>query len=462
MSLKFLADWRFLIPLAAFVMFAAPAIPAQGQSTATTTTMISIDSPADGANVTNGTQVNIGGWSADTAGPGTGVDMVRVYLDGRMDAGGTLLGNANYGGSRPDVATALGSSSYTNSGFDFVWTPSNLSGGTHQIHVYAHSIANGWAYKTVSVTAPAQPTAVPARGQMGPGGPGGPPRPMTPYGGTFLNDQYGGYGGQYGTPCGVYDYYSACPQGGYGYPGGYPGIGYPGGGYPGFGYPGIGYPGGYPGLGGGLPYQQTVTVVAPPNGTIILSWIATPAAQNYRIYQATATSPTNFTVVQTISQTTGILATNATVAGLTPGQTYFFQVRSSDPNGLETVVPAYTASGAPGGFPGYPGYPGYPGLPGYPGALPAPSGVTVTGVTGTTATLQWAAVPGAVNYRVLQAVGNTGAFVPSVMSNSTSTSAVISGLTPSTLYSFQVVALDNFGSQSPPSVPVTVTTTAGP
>src|SRR5205814_1529446 len=120
MSLRFPMPLRFLIALVATAALVLPAVPAmaQGTGTSVTTTMISIDSPADGATVTNGTQVDVGGWAADSAGPGTGVDMVRVYLDGRMDAGGTLAGNANYGGSRPDVATALGSSNYTNSGFD--------------------------------------------------------------------------------------------------------------------------------------------------------------------------------------------------------------------------------------------------------------------------------------------------------------------------------------------------------
>src|SRR6266545_733037 len=115
MSPRFPVPLRLLMALASILALAVPAGPALAQGT-TSTTMISIDSPADGATVTNGTQVDVGGWAADTAGPGTGVDMVRVYLDGRMDSGGTLLGNANYGGNRPDVATALGSSNYTASG----------------------------------------------------------------------------------------------------------------------------------------------------------------------------------------------------------------------------------------------------------------------------------------------------------------------------------------------------------
>jgi len=444
-----------LIALAAIVVLSIPAVPALGQG-ATSTTMISIDSPADGTTITNGSQVDIGGWAADSAGPGTGVDMVRVYIDGRMDADGKLLGNANYGGARPDVATTLGSVDMTNSGYDLVWNATGLGGGSHMFYVYAHSIANGWAYKTVGFTAPAQPTPAPARGQMGPGGPGGygyngPMGPTTPYGGGYLNNTpYGGYGsynsgygggGGYGGGCvggyGYYDYFSTGCSGP-------PPIPPYGGGY---GIPPFGG-------GGGIPYQQTVTVISPPGGTVVLSWIATPNAQSYRIYQAIGASPNNFSVVQTIPQSAGILATNATVAGLAPGQNYFFQVRAVDQTGLETVVPAYTNQAFGGGFPGVPGFPGGP----IGGGLPPVTGLVVTGVTGTTITLTWAAVPGAISYRVLQAVGNSGAFVPAVMSNTSTTSAVISGLTLSTPYTFEVIALDAFGNQSPPSIPVPATT----
>jgi hypothetical protein len=290
---------------------------------------------------------------------------------------------------------------------------------------------------------------------------------MTPYGGTFLNNQYG-YGGGYGSPYGGYGGYGQC-TGYYDYYSTGCGPLAPIGGYPPYG--GIGGIPPYGGIGGGLPYQQTVIVVAPPGGIVILSWIAAPNIQSYRIYQASATSPLNFTVVQTVNQATGILATNATVTGLVPGQTYYFQVRGVDPAGLESVVPAYSNSsgyggipGVPGypGFPGYPGYPGIPGFPGVPGALPAPTAVTVVGVTGTTATITWTAVPGATSYRILQSLTTIGAYVPSNPATSAGTQVTVLGLTPSTSYVFQVVAVDAFGSQSPPGTSAPATTTAGP
>ncbi|HZT09091.1 MAG TPA: hypothetical protein VFC51_18875 [Chloroflexota bacterium] len=92
-------------------------------------------------------------------------------------------------------------------------------------------------------------------------------------------------------------------------------------------------------------YSQTLTIVAPPNGIVSLTWVATPAAQSYRIYDTLSTQPLNFSVARTVSQSMGQLVTNAILTGLTPGATYFVQVRAVDPNGLETVTPASALTG---------------------------------------------------------------------------------------------------------------------
>ena len=190
---------RLLIPLAATAALLMTSLPAFGQIGGGATTRLSVDSPTEGAMVSNGVQVDVGGWAADTAGPGTGVDEVRVYLDGRMDANGRLLGAANYGGPRPDVATALGSAAYTNTGFDYLWTPSGLSAGAHTLYVYAHSVANGWAYKPVNVTAQAAATPTPRPGAYSPTYP---PEPYPVPGGYFGSGPYGPCFGMYGQYCG--------------------------------------------------------------------------------------------------------------------------------------------------------------------------------------------------------------------------------------------------------------------
>ncbi len=146
------------------------------QVVGSTTTQISIDTPSSGTQIEAGKKVNIGGWAADPTGPGTGVDTVRVYLDGPMDGGGTLVGNATYGGVRADVAIALGNPSAVNSGFDLTWTPQSIEGGTHVLFVYARSAAGGWTYSTINVDAPVSsapaPSQLRARGGSGPFDPG--------------------------------------------------------------------------------------------------------------------------------------------------------------------------------------------------------------------------------------------------------------------------------------------------
>jgi hypothetical protein len=237
---------RVTLVATAFLAFALPAAPAVAQSS---TVRIAIDTPSEGNAVSNGRSVVISGWAADPSGSGTGVDSVRIYLDASMESGGTLLGNANYGDSRPDVATALGSTAVTNSGFQYTWTPSGLNPGPHTLYVYANSNATGWGSKTLTITvqgqAAAPPTAMgtpmpaPTRvvgtywpGNPGPGGEGlsGPPPP------------------QWGSP-----------------PPPPPGPGFPGPGYPGPGFPGPGFPGpGYPGPGPGGPV--CIMIYPPPPG----------------------------------------------------------------------------------------------------------------------------------------------------------------------------------------------------
>jgi hypothetical protein len=129
-----------------------------------------IDTPVENAIIGNGTELNIGGWAVDPLGPGTGITLVRIYLDGPMGAGGRHLGVADFGAPRPDVAQSIGIPSYTNSGFNFTWTPSSLMPGEHTIYVYAQSRASGWLMSSVKVMLQGNPSASASErsGQMGP------------------------------------------------------------------------------------------------------------------------------------------------------------------------------------------------------------------------------------------------------------------------------------------------------
>ena len=96
----------------------------------------------------------IAGWAVDTASTsGTGIDKVAVYAypDPGSSKPAILLGLAPYGGPRPDVAAALGSSRFTNSGFHLNVT--NMWPGPYQVVAFAHVIAtNQWVPALANVT----------------------------------------------------------------------------------------------------------------------------------------------------------------------------------------------------------------------------------------------------------------------------------------------------------------------
>ncbi len=296
---------RLLIALLALLALAPVAMSAQSQPSSGTA-QISIDSPTEGATLPQGGSIIIGGWAADVAGPGTGVDAVRIYLNGQMDHGGTLLGDASYGFPRPDVAAALGSAAYTNSGFDFTWSPTGLNSGTHTLYVYAHSVGGAWSYKTVTVTAPAQPTGTPA--------PAGTPVAAPPRGQPSLpNDFRGGFDA--GMPC-------LPPRG----PGGPPCLPPPG---PpmqqGFGRPN---PGGAPIVPIKSPGSLTVIDVTP--NSVQMGWSIVSGAVGYRVFMAIAGDSSAPVPVSDHS------ATGATVYNLQPDTTYTFQVVAIDASGNQS------------------------------------------------------------------------------------------------------------------------------
>jgi hypothetical protein len=176
-----------------------PAAPIQAQTTqpGSPTATIWIDSPVEGSTITNGTQTLIGGWAVDTAGPGSGISEVRAYLGARMESGGVQIGTMTYGKPRPDVANQFGNPAYANSGYDLLWTPSNVNPGPNTIFVYARSTAsNLWSFKIVSVTVQGPPG--PPSGQPLPPGIRPPPRPpfFPPFFPGFPPSRPPGGGGQ--------------------------------------------------------------------------------------------------------------------------------------------------------------------------------------------------------------------------------------------------------------------------
>jgi hypothetical protein len=99
------------------------------------------DSPVAGSAVAG--IVSLAGWAIDRNSPtGTGVDSVRVYLDGAA-ATGTLLGTAAYGDPYPGVARHFGETRFTNSGWHLSWDTSAVAAGSHTLSVVFSSSTPG-------------------------------------------------------------------------------------------------------------------------------------------------------------------------------------------------------------------------------------------------------------------------------------------------------------------------------
>ena len=108
----------------------------------TATVTVSTNNPPFGyleqaVNQANGTStipqsgtLYVNGWAADQEDKAP-VAKVQVKIDG------TVVGNATLGQARPDVASALGSSAYTNSGWTFSYNIGSMAPGTHTVTVVA-------------------------------------------------------------------------------------------------------------------------------------------------------------------------------------------------------------------------------------------------------------------------------------------------------------------------------------
>ena len=117
-----------------------------------------LDWPQPGATIDPTAPLDVRGWFVDGSAQGwSGFDAIHVY-DG-LAGSGTLLTQAMVRNDRTDVATFLGNSAWTGSGFLETIPAGTLSPGPHILTIYAHTPDKGWWYKQVGVTvaAPAAP-----------------------------------------------------------------------------------------------------------------------------------------------------------------------------------------------------------------------------------------------------------------------------------------------------------------
>jgi hypothetical protein len=113
-----------------------------------------IDTPSSGATV-SGTALQVAGWFVDLTAQGwAGADDVEIF-DGTLDAsggGGRPLAHALIAQNRPDVANALKTGFWAQSGWSALVPMSALPSGPVTLSVYAHTPARGWWVRQVSVT----------------------------------------------------------------------------------------------------------------------------------------------------------------------------------------------------------------------------------------------------------------------------------------------------------------------
>ena len=100
-----------------------------------------IDTPVAGAAVAG--TITIAGWAIDrNSVTGTGVDSVRLYLDGQPETA-ALLGEAEYGHAYPGVARHFGDERFTKSGWHFRLDTTKVPAGSHSLSVVLHSSIPG-------------------------------------------------------------------------------------------------------------------------------------------------------------------------------------------------------------------------------------------------------------------------------------------------------------------------------
>ena len=105
-------------------------------------TIVNIDMPSSFGRADN--WLSVGGWAIDVRpSSGTGVDLVQVWAYPNPGSGAQprILGNAQYGRSRNDVAGAFGNTRFRNSGFHLDVT--GMQPGVYDIVTLARNTVNG-------------------------------------------------------------------------------------------------------------------------------------------------------------------------------------------------------------------------------------------------------------------------------------------------------------------------------
>jgi fibronectin type 3 domain-containing protein len=180
---------------------------------------------------------------------------------------------------------------------------------------------------------------------------------------------------------------------------------------------------------------DTVTATPVTDTQISVSWSAVPGAVKYFVFQSTAGGPFNF-LGTVLAPSTSLLAT-----GLTPDTTYAYQIVTVDAGGAESPPSAPVSATTFAIDPRI------------------PSNITATPVSPVEIDLTWSAVPSAAKYFVFESqAGGPFNFRATVVAPGTSFQAT--GLTPSTMYCYQLASGLTDGTTTGMSAPVCATTQA--
>ena len=118
-------------------------------SSGTQKVLINIDSLKNKQQVSG--DLELAGWAVEqSAMDSTGITAIHVY-DGPANGEQNMLGVAQYGIARSDVASNFGKANFTNCGFKLIVNSSKLTNGKHTLYVYAYNPNLGWKYVTVAI-----------------------------------------------------------------------------------------------------------------------------------------------------------------------------------------------------------------------------------------------------------------------------------------------------------------------
>ena len=198
------------------------------------------------------------------------------------------------------------------------------------------------------------------------------------------------------------------------------------------------------GAGSGQPWTATgacstcSTKPSTPTGLAVSGTTSSSISLSWTAVAPPAGCTVSYNVLQSGASIATPTTTSATATGLSPSTSYSFSVQATDAAGASAASSAVNATTSASSCTTVPS---------------APASVTASGTTNSTTNLSWAAVTPPSGCSITYSISGG----PSTVT-ATGTSSTVSGLSPSTAYTFTVVAKDFAGTS--PGKSVSVTTTA--